>query len=114
MYTMEYYSMIKKNSDIAIWKLQNTLLSEKSHTLHYFICMNFNNTELIYGERNETAFACGGGGGSGGGLNGKGNEGNFGGDGNSLYLDLGEDIIRTYICQNSSNYILKICALYYW
>lgn len=67
MYTMEYYSMIKKNNDIAIWKLQNTLLSEKSHTLHYFICMNFNNTELIYGERNETAFACGGGGGSGGG-----------------------------------------------
>lgn len=49
-----------------------------------------------------------------GGLNGKGNEGNFGGDGNSLYLDLGEDIIRTYICQNSSNYILKICTLYYW
>lgn len=63
MYTMEYHSVIK-NNDPAIWKPQNILLSEKSQTLHYFICMNFNNTELIYGERNETVFACGGGGGS--------------------------------------------------
>lgn len=34
----------------------------------------------------------------------------FWGDGNVSYLDLGDSYISVYICQNSSNCTLKICA----
>lgn len=42
----------------------------------------------------------------------KGQEGNFWGDGNILYLDLGEANMSIYICQNPPNYIFRICAFY--
>lgn len=40
----------------------------------------------------------------------RGQQGTFWGDGNVLYLDWGVGCTGVYLCQNSLNCILKICA----